>query len=165
MAELSVEIRRFKAGDAEQVSGLVKRTLRESNGRDYSKAYLERLEAGMGPESMIKRAENLHFYVAEAGERIVGCGGVGPYWDSKDEVWFSTVFVLPEFQGKGVGKLIVKTLENDGLSLHAKRIEIPASITARNFYIGLGYVSKDGAEKPDAEGLFRLEKRRATGEI
>ena len=44
------------------------------------------------------------------------------------------IFVLPEYQGKGVGRMIMETLENDEYFLRAKRVEIPASITACEFY-------------------------------
>lgn len=42
--------------------------------------------------------------------------------------------------------------------LRAKRIEIPASITATPFYIKMGYNYKNGIDTPDDEGLLRLEK-------
>jgi len=44
--------------------------------------------------------------------------------------------------------------------LRAKRIEIPASITACEFYKKMGYGYKDGIVKLDEEGLYQLEKFR-----
>ena len=38
------------------------------------------------------------------------------------------------------------------------RIEIPASITACQFYRKFGYDYKNGINKVDDEGLYRLEK-------
>lgn len=74
-----------------------------------------------------------------------------------------TIFVLPEYQGKGVGRAIIETLENDEYFLRAKRIEIPASVTGVPFYLKLGYDYKDGITTPDEEHLIRLEKHRTTG--
>jgi GNAT superfamily N-acetyltransferase len=47
--------------------------------------------------------------------------------------------VLPEFQKQGIGSYIIDTLESDTLFLKAKRVEIPASITAVEFYRKKGY--------------------------
>ena len=38
---------------------------------------------------------------------IVGCGAIGPYWDKEDESSFFTIFVLPEYQGKGIESAIM----------------------------------------------------------
>jgi hypothetical protein len=46
------------------------------------------------------------------------------------------------------------------LTTRAKRVEIPASITATPFYRKMGYDYKNGIDKPDDEGLLRLEKFR-----
>ncbi|MCH5164760.1 MAG: GNAT family N-acetyltransferase, partial [Clostridiales bacterium] len=71
-----------------------------------------------------------------------------------------TIFVLPEYQGNGIGRKIIQTLEQDEYFLRAKRIEIPASITATPFYRKMGYDYKNGISLPDSEGLVRLEKFR-----
>ena len=41
--------------------------------------------------------------------------------------------VLPDYQGKGIGRKIIETLENDEYGLRANRIEIPASITVIDY--------------------------------
>ena len=55
---------------------------------------------------------------------------------------------------------IIETLESDEYFLRAKRVEIPASITACEFYKKFGYTYKNGIDKIDEEQLFRLEKFR-----
>ena len=80
---------------------------------------------------------------------------------------FFTIFVHPDYQGKGIGRLIIGTLERDDFYLRAKRIEVPASITAVPFYLKMGYAFKGGVTEPDEEQLLRLEKHRlpcASGE-
>ena len=72
------------------------------------------------------------------------------------------IFVLPEYQGKGVGRKIIETLEQDGFFLRAERVEVPASITGVGFYRKLGYEYKNGIDRPDEERLYRLEKNRKT---
>ena len=91
---------------------------------------------------------------------IIGCGAIGPFWGKEDESSLFTIFVLPEHQGKGVGSLIINTLEKDEFFQRAKRVEIPASITGVPFYLKMGYNYKDGITDPDEEHLIRLEKIR-----
>ncbi len=155
-----MEIRRFDEKDAQEVSSLIAKTLRTTNIRDYSPEFIEQEVNVLTPDYIAWRASWTHFYVACEGEKIIGCGAIGPYWGSETESSLFTIFVLPEFQGRGIGRKIVKTLEQDEFALRAKRIEIPASVTACEFYRKLGYDHKQGAGKPDEEGLFRLEKFR-----
>lgn len=76
-----------------------------------------------------------------------------------------TVFVLPEFNGKGIGRTIIRTLEQDELFKRAERVEISASITAVNFYQKFGYGFKNGVEELDEEGHYRLEKFKNKAEV
>ena len=154
-----MNIRRFAAADAQAVSDLIVRTLRVSNARDYPAAMLEELVTRMQPADILVRAGWTHFYVVEDGGAIVGCGAIGPYWEKTDESSLFTIFVDPDWQGQGVGRRIIETLEQDEYALRAKRIEIPASITGLPFYLKLGYTYKDGNTEPDEELLYRLEKR------
>ena len=71
-----------------------------------------------------------------------------------------TIFVLPEYQRKGVGRAIIEALESDEYFLRANRIEIPASITGVPFYTKMGYGFKNGISEPDADHVIRMEKNR-----
>lgn len=80
--------------------------------------------------------------------------------DYAEESSLFTIFVLPEYQGKGVGRKIIAVLEQYEFFLRAKRVEIPASITACEFYKKMGYTYKNGIDVVDEEQLYRLEKFR-----
>ncbi|MBQ9234338.1 MAG: GNAT family N-acetyltransferase [Lachnospiraceae bacterium] len=151
-------IRRFKEADADAVSRLIIETVRISNTKDYPVEMMEELVKREQPADVLKRASWTHFYVVESDDQIIGCGAIGPYWDKQDESSLFTIFVLPEYQGRGIGRMIVETLEKDEYALRAKRIEIPASITGLPFYQKMGYTFKNGQDKPDEEKLYRLEK-------
>ncbi len=154
------KVRRFQTVDAQEVSALIAKTLRTVNIKDYSKEYIEATILSLSAEELIKRAEQEHMYVVCDNSRIVGCGAVAGYWGSLIESILLTVFVLPEYQGNGIGRLIIQTLEQDEYFLRARRIEIPASITAVNFYKKMGYEYKNGIAEIDDEQLYRLEKIR-----
>lgn len=152
-------VRRFEDADAEEVSLLVAKTLREVNSKDYSKEYIEANVISHSAEVLIERAEDSHMYVVCDGDKIIGCGAIAGYWGSTTESILLTIFVLPEYQKRGVGKKIIATLEADEYFTRAKRIEIPASITAVDFYMHMGYGYKGGVKQFDEEEqVYRLEK-------
>lgn len=155
-----MNIRRFEEQDAKAVSELIRKTIWISNTKDYPVDLMEQLIETESPEHVLERASWTHFYVAEEQDIIIGCGAIGPYWGKEDESSLFTIFVLPEYQGKGIGRAIIDTLEKDEFFLRAKRIEIPASITGVPFYLKMGYNYKNGITEPDEEHLIRLEKRR-----
>ena len=153
-------IRRFQRNDATEVSALIIKTLRTANNKDYSAEYIEKDVRAFDPAHVMERAEWTHFYVVCHEDRIVGCGAIGPYWDKEDESSLFNIFVLPEYQGKGIGRKIIAALERDDYFLRAKRIEVPSSITACEFYKKMGYTYKNGVDTIDEEQLFRMEKFR-----
>ena len=155
-----MHIRRFVADDARAVSALIIETMRVSNTRDYSVEDIEALILHQQPEDVLRRASWTHYYVAEEDGEIVGCGAIGPYWDSETESSLFSIFVRPDRQGRGIGRAIVETLERDEYALRTRRIEIPASITGLEFYRRLGYDFKNGNRELDDEKLYRLEKFR-----
>ena len=155
-----MEIRRFREDDAEAVSALIIRTIRISNVKDYPTELMEEVVKSQQPVNVLERAGWTHFYVVEDEGSIIGCGAIGPYWGKTDESSLFTIFVLPEYQGRGVGRSIIETLEQDEFFLRAKSIEIPSSITAVNFYRRMGYDYKNGIAEVDDEHVYRLEKFR-----
>jgi len=155
-----MNIRPFEQSDAVAVSELIRNTIRISNVKDYPIELMERLIESQTPQHVIERASWTHFYVVQQQKKIIGCGAIGPYWGKEDESSLFTIFVLPEYQGKGIGRAIIDTLENDIYFLRARRIEIPASITGVPFYLKMGYHFKDGISEPDNEHIIRMEKNR-----
>ena len=153
-------IRRFEEKDAGAVSGMIAETLRKTNRKDYSEEYLEDIIRHLQPDDILARAGWQHFYVAEEDACVIGCGAIGPYWGKMDESSLFTVFVHPDHQGRGIGRRIMETLERDAYFLRAKRVEIPASVTAAPFYLKMGYTFKNGVTVPDEEQLLRMEKHR-----
>ncbi len=153
-------IRRFEASDSAAVADLIAVTMRTVNIKDYTSDYIEAILAHTGPEEIAARAEKMHMYVCEEGGRIVSCAAVAPSGERGDECCLYTVFVLPELQGRGLGRQIMDAVENDEYFLRAKRAVVPASITAAEFYRKLGYEYEGGRPALDSQLLYRLEKQR-----
>ncbi|GEN94617.1 GNAT family N-acetyltransferase [Pediococcus ethanolidurans] len=153
-----ITYRLFKPEDVNDVAKVIAKTLRISNRKDYSHEYIEADIKSMNAQFFIDKAKQTHFYVFCDADRSIGTGAIGSYWGSTTEYSLFDIFILPNFQHQGIGRLIIETLEKDSYFLKATRVEIPASITALPFYQHMGYMFKDGQHKPDKEQLYRLEK-------
>lgn len=158
--KICVTARRFMDSDAEKVRQLIVRNFLEVNSRDYGLSAMQSLAAEYTADKVSEIASYAHMYVFEWKNDIVGVGAISSYWGSETESILLTIFVLPEFHGKGIGRVIINTLEQDELFTRASRIEIPASITATAFYRKFGYDYKNGIKELDEEGHYRLEKFR-----
>lgn len=158
--KMTVEARRYEDADAEEVHSLIIRNFKEVNIKDYGEKAIDELVKTHDVAWVRQVASFAHMYVFLHEEEIVGVGSISSFWGSKTESILLTVFVLPEYHGKGIGRKIIQTLEQDELFLRADRIEIPASITGAEFYRKFGYDYKNGVKKLDDEGHYRLEKFR-----
>ena len=155
-----MEIRRFTNEDANELSDVIVETVKISNSKDYPPKYVEMNVVSHSPEALIGRAKNSHMYVVCDNGKIIGCGAIAEYWESKTESILLTIFVLPSYQGKGIGRKIIETLEDDEYFTRSNRIEIPSSIIAVEFYKKMGYGYKDGKAELENGVLYRLEKFR-----
>lgn len=155
-----MEIRRFQPSDADALSEMIDKTLHITNRKDYSAEILDEVAEKHSPEELLKKAERTHLYVAEEEGRIIGSGAIGLYQDRPDESCMYTIYVDPEYQGKGIGRKIMEILEEDEYCLQSKRIIVPASITATEFYRSLGYDYLDGKKELDENQLYQLVKYR-----
>jgi len=157
-SSMDITIRRLQKADAKEVSSMICRNLLEVNIKDYPEETMQQLAEAYDENKIMLIASCAHSYVACNSGKIIGCGSISSYWGKEDESILLTIFVLPELHGMGIGRKIVECLEADEYFKRAKRIEIPASITACAFYRKLGYNFKNGVSELDDEGHYRLEK-------
>lgn len=153
-----IKVRRYIDGDEIGICDLVKKDVLAENIKDYPKEAINHLIESHNEELIKRRAEMFHVYVLTDNEKIVGVGMIGPYWDSLTESSFFTIFIDPSYKGQGLGRKIIETLEQDEYYKRANRVEIPASITAVEFYKHFGYGFKKLGNIVDNEGIYRMEK-------
>lgn len=158
-----IEVRRFKEEDAKEVRNLIVRNFLEVNSKDYGISAMEKLAKVYDVGMVLNVASYAHMYVFEFDGKIVGTGSISSFWESETESILLSIFVHPEFHGKGIGRKIINTLEADEFYARASRIEIPASITATEFYRKFGYDYKNGLKELDDEHHYRLEKFKEAG--
>jgi GNAT superfamily N-acetyltransferase len=153
-----MEIRSFERGDESEIAALVHRNLFEVNIRDYPLEEMKRLAALYSPEKIREIASCAHMYVAIDEDRIVGTGSIGSYQGRDTESILLTIFILPEWQGRGAGRAVMEALEQDVYFLRANRVVLSASITAAPFYEKMGYGYHDGRRQADSSGVCFMEK-------
>lgn len=157
---MEFQIRRFQERDAAETAAVIGEALRVSNAPDYPEEIIREMLELYTPGNLLEQAREEHLYVLCLGGRVSGCGGIAPYMGQETESILVTIFVLPECQGNGAGRALMEALENDPYFLRAERVVIHSSITARDFYLKLGYSDQNGVSEPDAEGCIHMEKRR-----
>ena len=153
-----IKVRRYIEGDESAICEVVKKDVLAENIKDYSKESIAHLIETHNEEFIKRRAKAFHAYVLTDDERIIGVGMIGPYWDSLTESSLFTIFIDPDYKGQGLGRKIIETLENDEYYKRADRVEIPASITAVEFYKHFGWGFKKNGHIVDNEGIYRMEK-------
>ena len=87
-------------------------------------------------ELMIRQGR---YFVALHEGRIVGSAGWMPDASDQHAAVIRAVFVDPGYQGLGVGRRIIQTVEDAAVTAGFVKIVVPAAMTARGFYRRLGY--------------------------
>ena len=151
-------IRLITEKDYKNVADMIARSVSNSAfTKFYPQQSIDYIKKSLDADGVKKRASWTHFYVIEKDNKIIACGAIGPYWDSKTESSLFNIFVDENYQRQGFGRKIIETLEKDEYFKRAKRIEVPASMSAIPFYRKMGYEHKNGELIYD-DGHFSLEK-------
>ena len=135
---MEIKVRRYEPGDEVEICKVIKKDVMTENIKDYPIEAIQKLVETLNEELIIRRSEKWHTYVLLDEEKIIGVGTIGPYWDSKTESSFFNIFINPDYKGCGLGRKIIETLESDEY-FNVDRVEIPASLTAVEFYKHFGY--------------------------
>ena len=140
-----VIIRTFEPRDAEAVSALIRRTMRESNSRDYPLDRLQPLIDYFSPEKVRRLGQERVCLVAETDRQLIGTAAL-------DGVELATFFVLPEYQGQGIGTRLLAEIEGQARMQGLTQITVESSLTGAAFYARMGY-RRTGVEREGTAGM------------
>lgn len=118
--------------DADDISGVILRALRETNAKDYTAEIIARVERSFGPDAVRELIGKQTVFVATLGSRVVGTA-------SLDGDIVRTVFVAPDVQARGIGKLLMAEIERTARGRSIAALTVPSSVTAEAFYAKLGF--------------------------
>ncbi len=146
----SLQIRQATSADVEPLSTLIRRTISVSNSKDYDQKSIDMLCAIFEPEPLAGRIESEFVLLCFAGATLVGTVGL------RDD-YLRSMFVEPAYQGQGFGKVLVTRIEEEARKKVMPEIMVHSSLTAREFYSGLGYEFVELQSYP--EGPFVLMRK------
>jgi N-acetylglutamate synthase-like GNAT family acetyltransferase len=118
--------------DAHEISAVILRALRETNAQDYAREIIERIERSFSPSAVLELIDKRTVFVAAIGSRVVGTA-------SLDGSLVRTVFVSPDVQAGGIGKLLMAEVERTARARNIPRLTVPSSLSAETFYVQLGF--------------------------
>jgi len=125
-------IRSALENDADEISAVILRALRETNAKDYTDDIIARVERSFSPDAVRELIGKRTVFVATMGNRVVGTA-------SLDGSVVRTVFVAPDVQARGIGKLLMAEIERTARGRSFPALTVPSSVTAEAFYARLGF--------------------------
>ncbi|MDR6660305.1 N-acetylglutamate synthase-like GNAT family acetyltransferase [Tardiphaga robiniae] len=131
---MTCDIRPAQAGDAADISRVIIRALRETNAKDYTPDIIARVELSFSSAAVERLIDQRDVFVAEMDNRVVGTA-------SLDGHALRTMFVLPDVQGRGIGRLLVQRIERVARERQLAILTVPATVTAEAFYARLGFTA------------------------
>lgn len=152
MSIQNVFVRPFAPDGSEQVSKVIVRCLKAVNSRDYTPGQIDRLCAAFTPGRVLERFGNRVRLVAVQKGALVSTAML-----QDNEV--GSVFVCPDFHGRGVGKTLVEHIEAVARQNGVGLIKAYSSLTAVGFYLYLGYEKLREKRELDGEVTIEVEKR------
>jgi ribosomal protein S18 acetylase RimI-like enzyme len=125
-------VRRFREADVVAVRKLIHHTIDECYVRDYPPRAVQFFRDFHSEASILERNVEGELLVVEQQGRLIGTGAI------VGEDIFG-VFVHPEFQGKGIGSLLMRELEALAVEKGNHEAVLDVSLPSRPFYERLGY--------------------------
>lgn len=125
-------VRPARDEDANDISAVVIRTLRETSAKDYASEIIARLENNFSPNAVLATIGRRTVLVAVMDGRVVGTA-------SLDGDKIRTVFVSPDVQTRGVGKQLMAEIVLAARARGIALLTVHSSISAETFYSQLGF--------------------------
>ncbi len=149
---MTLELRRYRDADFEPVLELTRQTIRTSYAEVYPPRVVEFFLDYHAPENIVSDATQGHTLVVFDGDELVGTG-------TRVDTTVRRVFVRADRHRHGLGHRIMAELEAAAQDAGVARVDLSASLPAKQFYLDLGYeiVSEEDYEVAPGEHLEYYE--------
>ena len=138
-----IRIVRATLADLKTITGIAHKTWPLTYGEILSKEQLDyMLNAFYSDKGLRENIENGHeFILAKEADSILGFASFEPHYEKGNAIKIHKIYILPETQGKGIGKLLIDTIalfakEKNATSL---LLNVNRFNTALTFYQKLGF--------------------------
>lgn len=147
-----IKIRLLSAGEAKDVSALIRGTLTNVNKKHLSPHVLNYMLRRFTPQRIEEISRERDVYVALKGSKIVGTASIA------EDGHIGTVFVDHRHIHEGIGTKLLTHLEKIAKNRRLKRVKLHATHSAARFYQRLGYLQ--GKKNTDKRfgTTYRMEK-------
>jgi GNAT superfamily N-acetyltransferase len=147
-----MKIRRFQASDLDEVCELVRETIDTSYAAVYPPRVIEFFHQYHERNVVIADAASGHTIVVHSGGKLVATG-------TRAGTTVRRVFVRADRQRRGIGQMVMAELETAALAAGIERLDLSASLPAKEFYLRLGYevVSEEDYEVSPGQHLEYYE--------
>ena len=125
-------IRQFCVSDVRAMCELIHRTLDVSYSEVYPPRAVQFFKDYHSETKIIERYNKGEIFIVEKDGKLIGTGSIVG-------VDIFGVFVHPEFQNHGLGKALMKELEEKAISNGISEVALNVSLPSRKFYENLGY--------------------------
>ena len=155
-----IEIKEYEDKYAEEISKIVVQNMLEVNSKDYGMEFCQKSANDFTVDKVLENFnKRTKVFVALKNDRVVATASIDKSWLNDDgEYWILTVFVDIAHHKKGIGKMLIQKIEEFAKEIKVKKLVIPASITACEFYHKLGYEYKDGKKELNKDKMYIMEK-------
>lgn len=116
------------------------------------------LDPVLSLEELLDDFRRMNFYVFKDEDRIVGVAAL--HVEDTDVGKIKWVYILPEFQKRGIGTALIEHLESESKKIGLKKLWLRTLGDAQwavSFYEKLGYMIKDKTERPEGS-VVTMEK-------
>jgi GNAT superfamily N-acetyltransferase len=163
-----LQLRLAKLDDIPALAALIAESARALAVADYSKEQIEAaLDGAWGVDTQLIRDGT--YFVAEAGGKIVGCGG----WSfrqtlfggdalkdreparldpASDPARIRAFFVRPDWARRGIGRALLERCESEARAHGFQSAALAATLPGERLYRALGYVSEGRLDHPLPHG-------------
>jgi len=150
-----ISIREFKSSDLSVIKNLICNTIDVCYSNAYPKEAIKFFKDYHCGESILKGAKEGYTIILEQDGQIIGTGTIV-------DGHVMRVFVRPEYQKLGFGKIIMRNLEAKALSQGISVVKLDASLPSKKFYDLLGYVTLEetflAVENSKRLDYYKMEK-------
>jgi len=156
-----IQVRRLKIADSLELWQLKVKTIKKVNIKDYSKEQIQAWAPDeYNPEKWLKRIQGMNPFIAEIDGKIVG------FADIQDDGYIDHFFCHNEFQGQGIGKMLMQHIMEKSKEKSIPRVYSHVSITAKPFFEIFGFnVVKQQSMKIGNQTLTNYVMEKITEEL